>query len=145
MGLIDQAQEPSYEALAGGISSDIWCVETDRGPICVKRARPGLAVDADWCVPVARNAVEAAWFRTAGEILPDAVPRILAEDHTADIFAMSYLDPISHPIWKNCLIDGTCGPEVAAAVGDRLATLHAATANRSDLAKAFANDDLFEA
>ncbi|MDP6952056.1 MAG: aminoglycoside phosphotransferase family protein [Alphaproteobacteria bacterium] len=145
MGLVDQAQESRFEPLAGGVSSDIWRVDTPRGPICVKRARPRLAVAADWCVPVARNAVEAAWFRTAGTILPDAVPQILAEDRDADIFAMSYLDPASHPTWKSGLLDGSTSAGVAAAVGRRLASLHAATANRPDLAEAFANDDLFAA
>jgi aminoglycoside phosphotransferase (APT) family kinase protein len=145
MGLVETAQEPRFEALAGGVSSDIWRVDTARGPICVKRARPRLAVAADWCVPVDRNAIEAAWFRTAGDILPEAVPRILAEDRAADIFAMSYLDPASHPTWKSLLLDGSAHAGTAAAVGERLASLHAATANRPDLAQAFANIDLFEA
>lgn len=145
MGLIGAAHEPSFEALTGGVSSDIWRVDTPRGPICVKRARSRLSVAADWCVPVARNAAEAAWFRVAGAILPESVPRVLAEDRKADLFAMSYLDPAAYPTWKSALLDGSASAAVGAAVGARFAKLHAATADSPDLAKNFANDDLFAA
>ena len=53
------------------------------------------------------------------------------------VFAMDYLDPRSHPVWKSELRDGRVDPAVAAAVGRRLARIHAATAGREDLARAF--------
>ena len=74
-----------------------------------------------WEAPVVRNHYEAAWFRVAGGICPDAVPRLLGEDEPHGMFAMDYLDPAAYPVWKNLLRDGHADPAVAAAVGARLA------------------------
>ena len=51
--------------LAGGVSSDIWRIDTERGPVCAKRALPKLRVAADWRAPIARNLYEARWLRVA--------------------------------------------------------------------------------
>jgi len=55
--------EPRGERLTGGVSSDIWRVDLDTGPICVKRALAKLRVDADWRAPVERNIYEAHYAR----------------------------------------------------------------------------------
>jgi hypothetical protein len=54
-GLIASAKEANFEALAGGVSSDIWKVETAERIFCVKRARAKLKVAADWQAPVEPN------------------------------------------------------------------------------------------
>ena len=60
MGLLEAGVAASGEALAGGVSSDIWRIELPgHGTVCVKRALPKLKVAADWRAPVARNLYEA--------------------------------------------------------------------------------------
>ena len=54
--------------LTGGVSSDIWCVETEHGFVCAKRALSKLRVAADWRAPVERNLYEARWLE--GPIWP---------------------------------------------------------------------------
>ena len=76
-GLTDPGRTPSMNPLTGGVSSDIWRVETASNAICVKRALPTLKTEKEWHAPVERNANEADWFRKA---VPDAVPELLAED-----------------------------------------------------------------
>lgn len=49
------------EPLTGGVSSDIWRIDTDRGPVCAKTALARLRVAADWCAPIERNVYEARW------------------------------------------------------------------------------------
>ena len=137
-GLIERAEKPRFIPLSGGVSSQIWRVERRGGPICVKRALPQLRVADEWFVPVERARHEAAWLRVVAEIAPEAAPPLLAEDAEDAAFAMAYLDPQSHPVWKAELRDGRVDPGVAAAVGRRLARIHAATAGREDLAHAFA-------
>lgn len=137
-GLIEPVEKPRFIPLTGGVSSQIWRVERRAGPICVKRALPQLRVADDWFVPVERAHHEAAWLRIVAEIAPEAAPRLLAEDAEGAAFAMDYLDPRTHPVWKAELRDGRVDPGVAAAVGRRLARIHAATAGREDLAQAFA-------
>ena len=53
--------------LTGGVSSDIWRIDTARGTVCAKRALPKLRVAADWRAPIERNRYEARWMQVAAE------------------------------------------------------------------------------
>jgi aminoglycoside phosphotransferase (APT) family kinase protein len=142
-GLCAAGEEPRAQALDGGVSSDIWRVDLAGGPVCVKRALPRLRVAQRWEAPVARNRYEYEWFRVAGEAAPGAVPKMLFRD--GDAFAMEYLDPAAHPVWKEALRQGRADPAFAAQVGRTLAAIHAATAGRDDIARRFPTDDIFYA
>jgi aminoglycoside phosphotransferase (APT) family kinase protein len=143
MGLVAPGVPVSVTPLAGGVSSDIVRVDAGGATFCVKRALEKLKVAADWRAPVARNHSEAEWLRVAGEIVPEAAPRLLAEDEAAGLFAMEWLPPEAFPVWKAELRDGRVDLPFAQEVGRRLARIHAATANRADLAARFANDAIF--
>ena len=52
----------------------------------VKRALGRLRVAQEWTAPVSRNASEVAWIQTAGSVVPDAVPRVLADDPVVGAF-----------------------------------------------------------
>ena len=133
------------QALAGGVSSDIYRVETRVATFCVKRALPKLKVAADWHAPVGRNRFEVEWMRVAGAIAPAAVPRVLAEDPEAGAFAMEWLEPARYPVWKEQLRAGILDPSTAGAIGDVLGRIHAATADRPEVARRFPTDDVFHA
>jgi fructosamine-3-kinase len=143
LGLLVDEDTPRFTRLTGGVSSDIWRVDLARGPVCVKRALPKLRVDQDWFAPVERNAYEAAWMRRAAAVAPEAVPQLLGQDEAAGVLVMAYLDPADHRLWKSDLRDGHADPDVARAVGNRLARIHAATANDPEVAAAFATDAIF--
>ncbi len=145
MKLVSADQPITLVPLAGGVSSDIYRAELPTGVICAKRALPRLKVAADWRVPVQRNHWEAEWMRVAAAVVPAAVPAVLGEDRELGAFAMSWLDPTRYPVWKMQLASGTAAPATAADVGDTLGRIHAATADRPDLAARFATDDLFHA
>jgi aminoglycoside phosphotransferase (APT) family kinase protein len=137
-GLLPEAQAARFTPLAGGVSSDIWRVDLPDGRvICVKRARAKLKVAADWYAPVSRNVYEWAWINFAARHVPQAVPAPLAHDAAAGLFAMAYLAPEDHPVWKRQLLDGRIELATAAAVGRILGTLHAASSSDEDLARAF--------
>jgi len=141
--LVLPGETPTITPLAGGVSSDIVRIDVGARSFCVKRALPKLKVAAEWQAPVRRNHSEAEWIRVAGEIVPDAAPRLLAEDVEAGLFAMEWLAPEAYPIWKTELADGAIEPATAAEVGRRIARIHAATAGRPDIAARFANDGIF--
>jgi aminoglycoside phosphotransferase (APT) family kinase protein len=146
MGLLAPGAVPRMTPLTGGVSSDILLVEAEGvAPFCIKRALAKLKVAADWRAPVARNHAEAEWMRTAGAILPQAVPRVLGENQVLGLFAMPYLAPERHPVWKTLLRDGKAKHETADQVGAALARIHAATADDAGIAARFANDDTFYA
>jgi aminoglycoside phosphotransferase (APT) family kinase protein len=143
LGLARPGQRLGFERLTGGVSSDIWLVELERGPVCVKRALPKLRVEQDWFAPVERNAYEAAWMRRAAAVVPEAVPGLLGQDAAAGVLVMAYLDPARHRLWKAELRDGRADPEVARAVGERLVRIHAATADDPEVSAEFATDRIF--
>jgi len=143
MGLAGAREVPAYEALTGGVSSDIWRVELEGGPVCVKRALSKLKVVAEWRAPVERNASEVAWIELANLIVPSCAPHILGHDPEAGLFAMEYCDPARFPLWKNELRGGRVDLAAARAVGDRLGAIHAATAGDAEIARRFANDEIF--
>ncbi|MBM3546424.1 MAG: aminoglycoside phosphotransferase family protein [Alphaproteobacteria bacterium] len=143
LGLIRAGERPPATPLTGGVSSDIWKVELPTGPIAVKRALAKLKVAQDWRAPVGRSRYEIRWFRTVARFLPEAVPRIVAADEGAGVFAMDYLDPERHPLWKRQLLDGKVVVATAEAVGDRLARIHSETARDKSIAAQFPTDAIF--
>ena len=144
-GLLKSDESTRFEELTGGVSSDIWKVETPAQTYCVKRALAKLKVTADWQAPVERNAYEVAWYRNAHDIVPDAVPEILYHDEREMLCVMTYLDPDQHLLWKNELRDGRAEPEVAAEVGRRLARIHKATTSNPSVSAQFPPNDIFHA
>jgi aminoglycoside phosphotransferase (APT) family kinase protein len=142
-GLAATPSATSLTPLTGGIASDIWKVETPDRCFVIKRALPRLRVAQEWTAPVSRNANEADWMLVAERTAPSAVPRILARDTEAGIFAMTYLDPAQYPVWKQELRAGRVNPAFAAQVGKTIAAIHAATAGSADLARRFANEGTF--
>jgi aminoglycoside phosphotransferase (APT) family kinase protein len=127
----------------GGVSSDIYRVDAGTKTFCVKRALPKLKVSSDWRAPVSRNRSEVAWLRRVSALLPANAPSILGDDPESGTFAMEWLDPGDYPTWKGELRDGRIDPRVAAAVGDVLGRIHAATAGQPGIAREFAHDDIF--
>jgi 5-methylthioribose kinase len=127
------------------VSSDIWRVDLPGRSICVKRALAQLKVAAEWRVPTSRNAYEWAWMCFAVRHAPQAVPRPLAHDAAAGLFAMAFLEPDRHPVWKNQLVAGVVEPLAAAAVGGLLGRLHAASAGDCTLRTQFDTTDNFHA
>jgi aminoglycoside phosphotransferase (APT) family kinase protein len=129
------------------VSSDILRItlpgRTPGLSFCFKRALAKLKVAAEWRAPVERNHAEVEWMRVADALAPGSVPRILGEYEQAGAFAMEYLDPAAHPVWKNELRDGSICTETAASVARVIAAIHSGTAKRADIAQRFAYDHIF--
>lgn len=145
MQLLEPGEVPVLTPLTGGVSSLIVRADTRRGAFCVKRALAQLKVAALWEAPVERNRAEVAWMKVASGVVAGAVPAILGEDVQACAFAMAWLDPVEHPVWKAQLLQGLADPATATAVARNLVAIHAATADNADLAHQFANDADFHA
>ena len=146
MGLIDSGDAFTLHALSGGVSCDVILIEVKgRAPFVIKRALPKLRVAADWRAPPERAAAEVAWLKLVAGIEPSWVPKILGEDRERYMFAMEYLPPENHPVWKAELAAGRVDAAFAAEVGAALARIHAATAGKPQVVAAFANDAQFRA
>jgi 5-methylthioribose kinase len=145
MGLIAAGQSFAATALSGGVSCDVWHVKAPNGEMIVKRALPRLRVEAEWKAPAERASAEADWFRLIAEFDPRIVPDVLGEDRAHHLFAMEYLPAETHKLWKAELAAGRADADFAARVGERLAHIHAFTANREDVMHDFAHDAQFHA
>lgn len=143
MKLLGPGEPYRVEKLGGGVSCDVLVVEAGGRAFCVKRALARLRVEADWHAPVERAEAEVAWFRLVAGIDPALVPQVLAEDRAWHVFAMHYLPPETHPLWKAQLAAGQVDPDFAAQVGAALARIHGATACIGDIAAQFANHEQF--
>ncbi|WP_372672442.1 hypothetical protein [Amycolatopsis kentuckyensis] len=144
-GLQAPGETATWTPLAGGVSADLWRVDLPGRTICVKRALPTLRVAAEWHAPIERNSAEYRWLSVTGRYAPTAVPRLLGHDPDAGVFAMEYLPPATHPVWKAELMAGRVDTGFATAVGDLLGRLHAASRHDPGLPAAFATDEAFAA
>jgi aminoglycoside phosphotransferase (APT) family kinase protein len=144
-GLAAKDEPMVWTPLAGGVSSDIWRVDVSGRSLCIKRALPQLKVAQIWNAPVERNAFEWAWINFAAQHCPDSVPVPLAVDVSHAIFAMGFLDPDHHPVWKSLLLAGVARAPTASSVGAILARLHAASAHDPAVAARFGTDAIFHA
>ena len=59
-GVIAAGEDPDCTPLTGGVSSDIWRIDLEAGPVCVKRALAKLKVADDW------RAISAMFCETTG-------------------------------------------------------------------------------
>ncbi|HYF60259.1 MAG TPA: aminoglycoside phosphotransferase family protein [Burkholderiaceae bacterium] len=142
-GLADGTRSPEPVPLTGGVSSSIFRIELPSGPVCVKQALPKLKVAKDWTAPVERVFAEVDWLRVAAGVVPRHVPAVIAVDRECGAFVMPFLDPAAHRNWRERLLDGEIDAGVAAALGGVLGRLHAASADRPELARRFAHDGAF--
>jgi aminoglycoside phosphotransferase (APT) family kinase protein len=143
MGLLAEGARANGQRLTGGVSSDIWRIDTPTGPLCVKRALARLRVAADWRAPITRNLYEARWMRQADAAVPGSAPLVLGQDAEVGALAMEFLPPDLYPLWKQQLRDGHADPGFARQVAASLARIHAATASDPALAAAFPTDAIF--
>ncbi|MBI5718424.1 MAG: phosphotransferase [Burkholderiales bacterium] len=144
LGLAAADEVLAGAALTGGVSSDIWRIQTRRGSVCAKRALGRLRVAADWRAPIERNQYEARWMRVAQAAVPGAAPRVLGQHAALGVLVMEYLPPGAHALWKEQLRRGLAEPATAAAVGRTLVRIHAHSAARAaELAPQFDTDRIF--
>lgn len=131
------------EPMTGGVSSDIWRIDTHAGPVCAKRALPRLRVAALWQAPIERNRYEARWMQLADAAAPGSAPRVLGQHPGLGVLVMSYLPPAGYTLWKQTLREGRANAATAQAVGRTLARIHAHSAARPELAARFDTDAIF--
>ncbi|HQR49804.1 MAG TPA: aminoglycoside phosphotransferase family protein [Steroidobacteraceae bacterium] len=129
--------------LTGGVSSDIWLIQTARGPVCAKRALAKLRVAADWRAPIERNRYEARWMRVACAAHEGCAPRVLGQHPALGVLVMDYLPPADFALWKQRLRDGQADVSTAQEVGRVLGAIHAYSARHPELAAEFDTDTIF--
>lgn len=134
-----------FRALSGGVSSDIWRVDTPRATYCAKRALPRLNVAALWEVSTRRNAEEVRWLRTVRAWIGDQAAQVVAADEDEGIAVLAWYDPARWRNWKAELLRGRIDVAVARRLGDLVGMIARRAAAEPGLADRFDNGDLFDA
>ena len=129
--------------LTGGVSSDIWRIDTEKGSVCAKRALSKLRVNADWYAPVERNLYEARWLQVAHQACPACAPELLGQHPELGVLVMQYLEPEHYRLWKQELRAGNADPQTAHAMGQVLSKIHSHAAKNNHLASEFPTDNIF--
>ena len=142
--LIDDDEEPAFQALTGGVSNRAILVErAGRESWVIKQALHKLRVEADWYSSPERIQREAAGLRRLAKIIPGHVPDLIFEDNENHILAMTAV-PQPHANWKTLLLNGCIDIEFARSFGSLLARIHNAIEHDSALAEEFAERRFFE-
>ncbi|RLJ40994.1 phosphotransferase family enzyme [Litoreibacter meonggei] len=131
--------------LTGGVASDIAAVRVGGDAYCVKFALPKLKVAADWFAPVHRNAAEYAWLQVAADVVPQGAIRLFGRSEEQHGFAMELIAGDDVYLWKTAMLDGAPLRGEAAAVGEIIGRIHAASAKAGFDTSTFRNRDDFRA
>jgi aminoglycoside phosphotransferase (APT) family kinase protein len=144
LGELARTDEPGrIDFLTGGVSSIVVRVMTDEGAFVIKQALPQLRVEAAWYSRPERSAIEARCALALAELVPGSVPEVVAVVADRNAFVMRSA-PAGTETWKDRLLRGEVSLPIAAAVGRMLGRIHAASATRADLARAFADTSFFD-
>ena len=128
--------------LGGGVSNTVLQVETDEGPLILKQSLPQLRVKDEWLADRSRiwrerqGIIDAATFWPAG-----SVPKVLWEDPSNHLFAMSAVDGRS---WKEQIFSGVFDREVARQTGALLGTLIRSTWNHPIYQEKYGDQTAFD-
>ena len=135
----------AVERLTGGVASDIAAVTVEGRTLCLKFALPKLAVAEDWYAPVHRSRAEYAWLTVARDALPEATPELYGFSTRENGFAMEYVAGPDVYLWKSALMDRAADRGEAAAVGEAIGRIHAASTAPGFDAAPFDNAEDFDA
>ena len=130
-------------ALTGGVSSAVIAVTGRDVALVVKQALERLLVPDVWEARVDRTESEVAAMRLLAELTPGSVPRVLAHDPEAHVFAMELL-PAEARNWQQEISEGRVHAHIGNWAGTTLGTWHAGTNARPELTAPFDDLELFE-
>jgi 5-methylthioribose kinase len=142
---LGKAEDIELSPISGGVSSDVWLARGPLGTACIKQALPTLRVAKRWDVPVRRGEFEARWLEIVSTIVPSSVPRMLGYEPRSYLIGMEYFVPADFPNWRSEMMAGKVDPLIAKSLGRLVGAIHAATADRPDIAARFDSDTLFDA
>lgn len=142
--LIEDDEEPAFQALAGGVSNRAILVKrAGRESLVMKQSLHKLRVEADWYSSPERIHREAAGLRRLGKIITAHVPDLIYEDNENHLLAMTAVRQ-PHANWKTLLLNGCIDIDYARSFGSLLAKIHNAIKQIPALADEFAERRFFE-
>ena len=138
-----QEELRDVEFLTGGVSSIVIRVTTDADAFVIKQALPQLRVEAAWYARPERSLIEARCATVLSDLVPGAVPEVIATVPSRNAFVMRSAPPGTET-WKVRLMRGDVSIAMATTVGQLLGRIHARSAERLDISRDFADRSFFD-
>lgn len=141
-GLLTPEMPVEVRALPGGVSGEVRAVVAPGLDVVVKRVHGALLVEEDWFADEDRLVTEGWALRLAGDLTPEAVPRVLDLDPRTHTLVMQRA-PRRWRNWRSELLAGTIDPDLGTRLGEVLREWHHETESHPNLLAAFADDTSF--
>ncbi len=141
-GLVTPEMPVEVRALPGGVSGDVRAVVAPGLDVVVKRAHGELLVEDDWFADEERLVTEGWALRLAGDLTPEAVPKVVDLDPRTRTLVMRRA-PRDWRNWRTELLSGNVDPAVGERLGHVLAEWHRETARHPNQLSAFADETAF--
>jgi 5-methylthioribose kinase len=143
-GLVESDAIVHAAPLGGGVSNIVLSVRVEGGgAMVVKQSLPQLRVASEWLAKRERIVTEALALRWAACSTPSIVPAVLDVDPASFTMVIEHA-PAGWHDWKARLLAGDADPEVAARLGEVLATWHGASRHDGEIAKQADDAEAFD-
>ena len=115
----------SITPLKGGVSCEIYRVDTKYKSYCVKKALKKLKVKKNWYADPIRSYYEFLWLKKAKKILPNSIPEVLHFNKKHNFLIIEYLDMKKFTNLKDDLLKGNVNIPVISTLSKKLCFIHA--------------------
>jgi 5-methylthioribose kinase len=141
-GVVTPEMPVEVRTLPGGVSGDVRAVVAPGLDVVVKQVHEALLVEDDWFADEQRLVTEGWALRLAGDLNPDAVPKVIDLDPRTHTLVMQRA-PRNWRNWRSDLLEGRVDPDLGRRLGAILGGWHRETASRPELLAAFQDDTSF--
>ena len=107
-GLLEIKNEKiiNVEPLKGGVSCEIYKVDTTTNSYCIKKALKKLRVEKDWYADPIRSYYEYLWLKKTKKILPSSIPEVISYNRMKNYLIIEYLNMSRYSNLKEDLLKG---------------------------------------
>lgn len=142
-GYLKPGESAVITQLGGGVSNDVFKVESSKGSAVFKQALAKLRVKDDWFISPERSNVEKDCLKLMRRILGSKyAPKVVFEDEANFVFAIEFA-PQGAEMWKKKLLRGEVDLNIAREVAQVLAKLHNETFEKQEVLSRFDQQQSF--
>jgi len=141
-GIIKEGEDFFIKYLSGGVSGTTAFVQVSGQDLIIKQALAKLKVAEEWLCDPSRMEAEMKSNDIYHRLVPENVPKVISYDPENYVFVREAA-PDSCRMWKSDLMTGQLDFEVSAKVMQTLATVHNKCAGDDEVAKDFADKEIF--
>lgn len=141
--IVNQDENPEVEVLTGGVSNVVLAITTGSKKLVLKQALAELKVAEKWEADQRRAIVEANAISLFHQLSPKQVPKLVFLDPDRFILILERV-PVGSTVWKTDLLSGVINPDIAAELGQTLASWHNFGVGDQKARSQFLEDTLFE-